>query len=210
MFARLHICPEIGSIMLKDLKTKDIQELVTLKFTSGRIRQAGGLSARTVKYIYQTIHSALEQAVKERVLLLNPAKHVELPKQEKKEMRPFTKEELSVFFEACEENRHFIIFFLAVATGMRRGEVFGLTWDNVNFETGTIEIKKQLIRSKDHGFVLKDLKTKKSKRALKVTADVLDRLKNYKREGLSSEKMKQKCFLLSDFMIFAILMPHSL
>ena len=146
-------------------------------------RPAKVFQQRSVKYIYQTIHSALERAVKNRVILLNPAKHVELPKQEKKEMRPFTKEELSLFFKASKEDRHFVIFFLAVSTGMRRGENLGLTWDNINFEKGTIDIKKQLVRSSEQKrLILKYLKTKTSIRTVKVTAEVMELLKNHKKE----------------------------
>lgn len=182
MFSRLHIIPEIGHITLNALKTRHIQELLNSKIESGRVDGKGGLSPRTVKYVYQTLHASLEQAVKERQLVYNPAEHVELPKQVKMEMRPFTEDELSRFFTAAKGNRFFTLFVLAVASGMRRGELLALTWDNICFQEGLIDVKKQLVRSKEHGLIIKGLKTKKSRRTIEVSKDVMEMLKDHKKK----------------------------
>src|SRR5690554_2986634 len=82
-----HINPEIGKIKLKDLKARAIQELLNYKLEEGRKDGEGGLSARTVKYIYQTLNTALGQAVKEQLIIRNVCNAVEAPKkQEEKKL----------------------------------------------------------------------------------------------------------------------------
>lgn len=200
---RIHIAPALGKVKLKDLKTRDIQKLLNEKLTKGRITLKGskrnapkkysdnkGLSARSVKYIYQTLNAALRQAVRERVIPFNPAEHCELLRQQKKEMRVFTLEELAIFFKTAQEiSPHFTAFYLNVTTGLRRGELLGITWDCVDFKEGIIDVKQQVTVSKENGPVLTGLKTEKSRRKIKLDTDTLGLLKFHKRRQENIKKM---------------------
>ena len=127
-FIRVHINPTLGKVKLKNLKTREIQKLLNDKFQNGRADGKGGLSPRSVKYIYQTLNASLRQAVKERVIPFNPAEHCELPRQQKKEMRVFTMDELARFLKTAQEiSPHFTAFYLDIGSGLRRGELLGLT-----------------------------------------------------------------------------------
>ena len=192
---RIHINPELGKTKLKNLKTRDIQKLLNEKITKGRVERKGvkmkdskkysqnqGLSARSVKYIYQTLNAALRQAVKERVIPFNPAEHCELPKQERKEMQVLSMDELATFFKtAQEESPYFKAFYLDVITGLRRGELLGLTWECIDLKKGIISVKQQVTVSKEKGPVLTGLKTAKSKREIWIDEHAVEMLKFHKK-----------------------------
>ena len=181
MLIRVHIEPVLGDVTLKNLQTRRIQKLLNEKFTNGRVDGKGGLSSRTVKYIHQALNGCLSQAVKERIISFNPAEYCELPKQEVNDIRVFSHEELQRFLQIAEkESQHFPAFYLSISTGLRRGELLGLTWDDIDFENYSININKQLVRSKKDGLVFKSLKTKKSKRRIKVDNTAIAVLKNHK------------------------------
>lgn len=174
VMARCHITPSLGKVKLKDLRTRDLQMLLNNKL-------AEGLSSRTVKYIYTTINMALKQAVKERLIPYNPAEGVELPKQEKKEMKTLTREEVAKFLQVAKESRHYPAFLLELATGLRRGELLAVKWGNIDFNQRTLSIKEQLVRTTE-GLTFKSLKTVKSRRTISLPPDIMDMLRMHKKK----------------------------
>jgi integrase len=88
-------------------------------------------------------------------------------------MRVLTDEEVKVFLAAARRSRHYALFALAVATGMRRGELLGLHWPDVDFEAGTVTVRRTLVMVGQE-FVLKEPKTKASRRTIAVPAFALD------------------------------------
>lgn len=175
---RVHIIPELGSLKLKDLKTRDIQKLLNDKFENGRTDGKGGLSPRSVKYIYQTLNTALQQAKKERIINYNPAEAVELPKGENKEMKTLSVDELKIFLETAKSSPLYPAFILVFYTGLRRGELLGLSWSDINFNNGTLTVRKQLVKGKKY----KDTKTPKSRRTITLHKDAIEVLKNHKKK----------------------------
>lgn len=175
---RVHIIPALGKVKLKDLKTRDIQNLLNDKFENGRSDGKGGLSPRSVKYIYQTLNSALRQAVRERLLSYNVTEAAELPKQEAKEMTTLSTEDLTKFLEAAKESPQYTAFLLEFYTGLRRGELLGLRWKDIDFKKGTLTVRQQLVKGKK----IKDTKTSKSKRTITLYKDALEALKTHKKK----------------------------
>ena len=181
MLIRAHIEPALGKVKLKDLQTRRIQKLLNEKLVTGRIDGKGGLAPRSVRYIYQAINGCLNQAVKERIIPYNPAEYCELPRQEYKEIKVFSQEQLKKFLQvAKEKSPHYAAFYLDIATGLRRGELLGLKWDDIDFEKRSISVTRQLVRSKKDGLIFKSLKTKKSKRTITVDNTIITVLKVHK------------------------------
>lgn len=179
---RCHIIPAIGRIKLKDLKTRDIQNLINEKMENGRVEGEGGLSPRTVKYIYSTLHTALKQAVRERIIPFNVAEAVELPKKRKKEMNTLSAEESRRFLQTTRKSPLHAAYLLALSTGLRQGEILGLKWEDIDFDEGALTVKRQLLRTTDQGLVLEEPKTKHSRRTISLNKEVIKELKLHKKE----------------------------
>jgi len=171
---------DIGDTKLKDLRTRQVQKLLNDKLKNGKVYGEGGLSPRTVKYIYQTLHVALEQAVKENMIPRNICKAVEVPKkQEEKKLHTWDKRQVNKFLETTRDHKYFILHYLALNTGMRRGELLGLQWKDINLDKKRIEVKRQLART-DKGLIFKKVKTKSGNRTIPITDDVVRELKQHK------------------------------
>lgn len=146
---RLHVRPALGSVKLEALNTHTIQGFYN---ALGRERgEKPGLSPKSIKNIHGVLHKALQQAVAIGYLRFNPADSCTLPRAAQKEISPLDEEQISAFLKAVEGHRHELLYKVALFTGMREGELLGLMWDCVDFERGTITIKRQLRREQKKG-----------------------------------------------------------
>ena len=168
-----HIKPTLGRIKLTSLNATQIQA-----FYNDLLR-VQELSPKTIKNVHGILHKALEQALKLRYIGLNPADACTLPRMEKKEIKPLTESEIAAFLEAIQEGEPLRdLFTVALFTGMREGEICGLSWDAVNFREGTITVKQQLCKEKEKGGQHYIAPTKNDKaRTLTATPFVMDILK---------------------------------
>jgi integrase len=163
-----HIIPELGRIKLGKLTPKDVQGMMNRK-------KASGLSARTVAYLRAILRSALTSAVKQEIIVRNVASFTESPRGEKREPKPFTVEETKAFFAAVHNDRHEAAYVIAGTYGLRRGEVLGMRWSDIDFEAGVFHIRQQVQRVDGKDQVL-PLKTKSSRRTLPLTKSVVEAL----------------------------------
>lgn len=159
-----HIIPDLGRIRLGKLTQADIQSMMTRK-------RASGLSARTVNYLRAILRSALTTAVKNDIVARNVASFTESARGEKREPKPFTPEELRVFWDTVNGHPLEVGFVIAGTYGLRRGEVLGLRWSDIDEEEGVIHVRQQVQRVDGKDQVL-PLKTKSSRRTLPLTANV--------------------------------------
>ena len=134
-----HILPALGSVELRKLNNLTIQ-----RFYNSLSAGDHPLSPKTVKNIHSILHKALEQAVRAGELARNPADNCVLPRQIKKEIKPLEPEEITQFIQCLDDEPYRNLFLTAFFTGMRQGELLGLSWDRVDFKTGIIEIRQQL------------------------------------------------------------------
>jgi len=180
---RVHIKPNLGKAYLKELKPEQVQRFYNE-------RKASGLSSRTVRYIHTVLHEALEQAVKNNLIVRNVCKSTTLPKQEKREMRVLSVEEQNRFMDALSANKMGIAFKLFLASGMRRGELLGLNWKNVDLKEGVIRVTRSLSRTKVNfdneskenktAILIQKPKTKKGERTIPLFSSIISDLKEHK------------------------------
>jgi integrase len=138
-----YLKPGLGSIRLRDLRPGHVADMLDrLQTHSG----SGGhqLSANTVTRVHACLRSALGTAVKMRLVAFNAARDVELPKVNRKRVKPWQPAELGAFLDAVQGDRLGALFETVAASGMRRGEVCGLRWEDLDPVSGVITVKQQL------------------------------------------------------------------
>jgi integrase len=132
---RLHIWPHIGSVLMTDLRAHDAQRVLAAA-------KRAGLSPKTVKHIHTTLRRVLSQAVRWELVPRNAAKQVDPPPVPRREVEYWTAAQAQAFLDAVAEHWLHPFFHLALATGMRRGELIGLQWRDVDLEAGTVAVRR--------------------------------------------------------------------
>ena len=187
-----HIKPYIGNIPLTKLSSLDLQRLYKKLLSDGRVdrieskKQPKGLSAKTVRNIHQIISSALKLAVEQRLIARNPADGCALPKAERKEMRTLPVEQLTSFLREAKDSGVFALYYIDLTTGLRRGELLGLKWSDIDLEKGDLRVQRQIGRI-DGKIIEMPLKTKNAYRTLPLSTDAIDVLMQQRRKTGNSE-----------------------
>ena len=139
---RVYIKPALGAIKLDALNAHTVQKFIN---DMGKPHEdKPPLSPKTVRNAHGVLHKALQQAVKVGYIRFNPADACELPRLERKEINPLDSDAMAAFMRAIGGHRFEAIYLTMLFTGMRRGEAFGLLWDCVDLDKGTIRIDRQL------------------------------------------------------------------
>ena len=187
-----HIKPYIGNIPLTKLSSLDLQRLYKKLLSDGRVdrieskKQPKGLSAKTVRNIHQIISSALKLAVEQKLIARNPAEGCALPKAERKEMQTLPVEQLTSFLREAKDSGVFALYYIDLTTGLRRGELLGLKWSDIDLEKGDLRVQRQIGRI-DGKIIEMPLKTKNAYRTLPLSADAINVLKMQKCKVGNSE-----------------------
>ena len=183
-----HIKPNIGKIPLEKLTSLELQKFYKKLLTSGRIdrveskKQAKGLSPKTVRNIHQIIASAMKLAKEQRLIVADPTEGCALPKLEHREMKTLPVEQLTSFLREAKESGVFEMYYIELATGLRRGELLGLKWEDIDFKHANLRVKRQIARI--NGEVVEaPLKTKNAYRMLPLAEDTIAVLKEQKKKA---------------------------
>ncbi|MEX1177793.1 MAG: tyrosine-type recombinase/integrase [Nitriliruptor sp.] len=142
-YIRAYVVPQIGSIALQELSGDDLHRLYDRLEVSGG-KRGRGLSAKTLANLHGVLHKALGDAVRRGRLARNVADQVQAPGAERVQMRWWSVEQLREFVRHVEGDRLYAAWLLFVTTGMRRGEVAGLAWDDLDLDEGRLTVQWQL------------------------------------------------------------------
>jgi integrase len=162
---RRYVRPRLGSKSLASISALDIQTLY-------RDLLVRGLSARSIRYTHAVLRSALKQAMRWNLILSNPADSVDLPRQERRQIGVLTVEQARTFVKAIAGHPYWVLFALALTTGMRPSEYLGLTWNDLDLDRGTVSVSHTLEWRKG-GWQFAETKRSRSRRLVKLQAWVV-------------------------------------
>ena len=175
-----HIIPSVGKIPLSKLTQNDLQQFYAkLKRTGRKVNvelKGSGVSDRMVRSCHALCRSSLEKAVEEGLITRNPSIGCKLPPKKNGEMKVLTQNEIVRLLNQAYDEGYYEMFLLELTTGMRRGEILGLKWRDINLETGELNIKRQLTTK---GISVP--KTKSSIRTILLPPDMLELLREMKK-----------------------------
>jgi integrase len=152
-----YVVPRIGPVLLSKLTPAALTALYGELVRTGN-RHGGPLSSATVRTVHRVLNKALGDAVREQMLPLNPATLAKLPRRQRPEMKTWTAEEAAAFLLHARTDRLYAAWLLALACGLRRGELAGLRWVDVDLDRATVAIVNQRTVDADWNVVVKEPK----------------------------------------------------
>jgi len=171
----LHLVPALGSILLAKLQPVHIQANYAEALATGRRDGTGGLSAQTVLHHDRVLHVALKRARALRLIVSNPVEDVSKPKVERQEIEALDPAESAALLTAARSTRMFPVILVALGTGLRRGEVLGLRWSDIDLGKRTLTVAQSLEQTKT-GLRFKAPKTRRSRRTIALPPAIAEEL----------------------------------
>ncbi|WP_066639184.1 tyrosine-type recombinase/integrase [Desulfolucanica intricata] len=177
------IIPDLGKLPMDKLKPMHLQQFYAKLLTGGRKDgKEGGLSPTTVMQHHRIIHKSLDTAVKWQIAARNVADAVEPPQKTKHEIVVLDETQVRKMLDAAQNTPYFGPILLAVTTGMRRGEILGLRWQDVEWNSNILQIRQTIQYTPGKGIFFKQPKTVGSYRPVKITSSIIEFLKKHKLE----------------------------
>lgn len=177
---RNHLKPALGAVKLSALATHEIQRLY-----NGLQKQREDLpplSPKSIKNLHGVLHKALQQAVELGYIKFNPADACKLPRVERVEIKPLDDEAIGTFLQTIKGHKYEALYLVTLFTGMREGEVLGLSWDCIDFDHRTITVNKQLQKERNGSGEYHLVSPKNGKgRCITPAPSVMEVLKGQKR-----------------------------
>ena len=171
------ITPLIGHIKLRDIKPYHIE-----KYHNDLFKQ--GLGAQSVATLHSIVSRSLNYAVKQEMILKNPCQIVGKPRVSNRDYVVWEPKDCHLFLSLVKNKDpyRYIAYYLAIYTGMRRSELLGLTWSNVEFTKRKIFVNQTLYYKSKTNFSFQEPKTKKSKRAISIDETIIKELKAHHKQ----------------------------
>lgn len=180
-----NVSDSIGHIKLKDINAKILEDFYNeLKTCKVKRKEELGYSDKTIKHHYTLVSEVLNSAIKWGYLYNNPNKNVTPIKVHKKEIECYSPEDVEQLITVLQNEpiKYQAVIMLALDSGCRRGELTGLTWQDVDFEKGTININKATQYVAGYGTFEKSTKSDTSNRVVYITPTTIKILRRYKKE----------------------------
>ncbi len=186
---RLHVLPPLGNVPLARLAPEDLDGLYARLLESGRRNRSGdgpGLSPSSVRYVHRILRKALNDAVRKGTLTRNPAALADPPKRSARtnrgrEMKVWSQVQLQTFLNSLDGQRLAPAFVLAAHTGMRRGEIAGLRWSDIDLDAKLVHVRQAAVVV-NYELRLTDVKTANGNRTIDVNDDVVRALQTWRRK----------------------------
>lgn len=172
----LYVLPYLGSLPLAKLTPLHLQEHYQRLLTRGRQRGTGGLSGTTVAHVHTILHRALEQALRWQLLPRNPADAVDPPRPDTEEACALTPEETAQLLEVARGTSLYLPVLIALGSGLRRGEVMGLRWEDLDLDAGVLRVARAAKRTQEAGTFYAAPKTRKSRRTMTLPSTLVEEL----------------------------------
>ncbi len=140
-----HLVPRIGTLGLTELSPEHVSRLMAELLASGRRDTEGGLSARTARYAHALLKRSLGDARRRGLVGTNAAELVPPPRVRRHELRTWSAEELRAFLDSVKTDPLYAAWVLLATTGMRRGEVLGLRWEDLDVDGAKLWVRRSLV-----------------------------------------------------------------
>jgi integrase len=171
---RIHIVPHIGRTPLAKLQPQHVAQMYS-------VLAKMGVSPATQRHAGVTLSTALNDAVRMRLIPSNPAKMVKKPKSRRREIHPLDPAQLHAFLDAATNDRHLALYTFAVDSGMRQGEIFGLLWQEIDWDAGAVAVVRSL-EERDGRHRLKDVKNPSSRRRIRLSPATMALLNQHRQQ----------------------------
>lgn len=179
-----NILPVIGHLQLEQIKPLQLLDLYKNMGLDGARKDGkkGGYSSKTIRHTHTLIRSILEKAVQWQLIPQNPAARVEPPKVKEREIHFYDAEQAMELIRRLQKEpiKYRTMVLMAIFTGMRRGEIVGLEWSDIDFEQRIIHVKRSSVYIPKQGIITKSTKTAKSERVIAMAETLYDVLNEYK------------------------------
>jgi integrase len=176
---RVHLTPAIGKVKLKTLTPDHVRGLYRKKLD-------GGLAPRTVLHIHRTLSKALKQATDDGLIPRNAAALVKPPRPRREEIRPLNRDQVRALLEAVREDRLEALYVATVIAGLRRGELQGLQWEDLDLEAGALQVRRTLSEPRG-GYIFEAPKSGKG-RNIRLTQRARTALREHRKRQLEEKK----------------------
>ncbi len=174
-----HILPVIGHIQLQKLTPQHVQALYAQKLKEG-------LTARTIHSMHSVLHKALDNAVRWGLIARNVCDVVSQPHPVRHEIHPLSQDQARQLLQTAQEHRLAGLLIVALATGMRRGELLSLKWHDISFADNSLQVRRTMNRIVGHGYVESETKTMKGRRKILLPVFVVKALKQHRTRQLEA------------------------
>jgi integrase len=170
---RLHIIPVLGHHQLQKLTPQHVQAFYTRKLKEG-------LSSTTVNGLHAMLHKALDDAVRYNLIARNVCDAVTPPRRGHFEIQPLSMEQAQQFLAIAKGHSLEALFVLAITTGMRRGEILALKWQDITFSQNMLQVRRVFTRRPGNRYIEAEPKTEKSRRSILLAPIVVTLLKQHR------------------------------
>ncbi|MFH5779110.1 tyrosine-type recombinase/integrase [Heyndrickxia oleronia] len=180
-----HLIPNLGNMKIDQLKPSHIQEMYDSYI------EEETLSNQSIVHMHRILNNAFNKAIEWELAVKNPCSVIKPPKPERIQMKVWDEMDVSFFLDFTKEKRFFVAYLLALTTGMRKGEILGLRWQDFDFINSYLSVRQAVTKKKGGGYELGPLKTEHAYRNISLDEHVIELLKNYKHEQMKY-KMKNR------------------
>lgn len=177
---RLHIIPVLGHHQLQKLTPQHVQAFYTKKLKEG-------LSSSTVNSLHAMLHKALDDAVRWNIVARNVCDAVKPPRRAYHEIQPLSMEQAQQLLVTAKGHSLEALFVLALTTGMRRGEILALKWQDLDFSQNMLQVRRIFTRMPGNRYIEAKPKTEKSRRSILLTPAVVSLLKQHRTRQIEAK-----------------------